>query len=90
MAQVFKGKVKWFDFRKGYGYVTDENGTDFFIHHSGITEGRHFTGFKEGDEIEFEVVQGQKGPQASNAKIAWANKKSGNTIPTEDVEETQE
>lgn len=68
MAQV-TGKVKWFDVRKGYGYVTDEKGNDYFAHFSGITEGRHYTGLKDGDSITFEVVQGKKGEQAGNIKL---------------------
>lgn len=73
MAQK-KGTVKWFDVRKGYGYVTDENGNDFFAHFSGIVEGRHYTGLKDGDEITFDVVEGKKGEQAGNIKLVPAEK----------------
>lgn len=66
---VLKGKVKWFDVKKGYGYITDENGNDTFAHFSGIVEGRHYTGLKDGDDVTFEVVEGKKGPQAGNIKL---------------------
>ena len=69
MAQ-FKGKVKWFDVKKGYGYVTsEEDGNDYFCHFTGITEGRHFVGLRDGDEITFDVVDGKKGPQAGDVKL---------------------
>ena len=59
------GIVKWFDERKGYGFIEQEEGPDVFVHHSGINA----TGFKslnEGDNVTFDVGQGQKGPAAEN------------------------
>jgi len=59
------GIVKWFDERKGYGFIEQEEGPDVFVHHSGINA----TGFKslnEGDSVTFNVEQGQKGPAAVN------------------------
>ena len=85
MATV-NGKVKWFDVRKGYGYVTDENGNDYFAHFSGIKEGRTYTGLKDGDEISFEVVEGKKGMQASEIKLTTPVKPYVKRNPANDAE----
>ncbi len=58
-----KGRVKWFNNAKGYGFIGREDGTDVFVHHSGI-QGEGYKSLNEGDEVEFEVEQGAKGPQA--------------------------
>jgi len=62
-----KGQVKWFNEKKGYGFITMEDGTDIFVHHTGI-EGQGFKTLYEGDRVEFEVKDGPKGLQASNVK----------------------
>lgn len=60
------GRVKWFNDTKGFGFITPEDGQkDCFVHHSAIT-GAGFKSLAEGDRVEFEVVQGQKGPAAQN------------------------
>ncbi len=59
------GKVKWFNDAKGYGFISRENGPDVFVHHSDI-QGEGFRTLEENQEVEFEVVQGNKGPQAQN------------------------
>ena len=60
-----KGTVKWFNNQKGYGFISDEEGNDVFVHFSGLVmEG--FKSLDEGQEVEFDVVQGAKGPQATN------------------------
>lgn len=59
------GKVKWFNAKKGYGFICDEDGADVFVHFSAL----NMEGFKvleEGDTVEYEVVDGEKGPQAAN------------------------
>lgn len=62
-----KGKVKWFSEAKGYGFIEREEGEDVFVHFTAI-EGEGFKTLKEGQEVEFDVVQGTKGPQAENVK----------------------
>ncbi|WP_310602624.1 cold shock domain-containing protein [Anaerosporobacter sp.] len=60
-----KGTVKWFNNQKGFGFISDEQGNDVFVHYSGL----NMDGFKsleEGQEVEFEVSNGAKGPQATN------------------------
>ena len=60
-----KGTVKWFNNQKGYGFICDEAGKDVFVHYTG----RNMDGYKtleEGAEVEFDVVDGAKGPQATN------------------------
>jgi CspA family cold shock protein len=62
-----KGKVKWFDSKKGYGFITGEDGNDVFVHFSAV----QMDGYKkleEDEEVEFDVVEGDKGPQASNVR----------------------
>ena len=60
-----KGTVKWFDNQKGFGFISDEQGNDVFVHYSGI-QSNGFKSLEEGQEVEFEVIEGQKGPQAVN------------------------
>ena len=63
MADRITGTVKWFNDAKGFGFISREGGDDVFVHHSAIrAEG--FNSLAEGQEVEFEVVQGQKGPAA--------------------------
>lgn len=60
-----KGKVKWFNNAKGYGFVERENGEDVFVHYTAIV-GDGYKTLEEGSTVEFEVVQGKKGLQATN------------------------
>jgi CspA family cold shock protein len=62
------GRVKWFSDQKGYGFIEVEGEKDVFVHHSAI-QGEGFKSLKEGDEVEFEVSKGPKGPQAANVRI---------------------
>ncbi|MCL6481103.1 MAG: cold shock domain-containing protein [Acidobacteriia bacterium] len=59
------GQVKWFNNAKGYGFIGREGGADVFVHYSAIV-GDGYKSLQEGDTVEFEIVQGQKGPQAAN------------------------
>ncbi len=64
-----KGKVKWFNDSKGYGFIEAEDGTDAFVHHSEI----QMEGYKtltEGEAVEFDIIQGDKGPKATNVRKA--------------------
>ncbi len=60
-----KGTVKWFNDSKGYGFITPEEGNDVFVHHSSI-QGEGFKSLSEGDQVEFEITEGDKGQQATN------------------------
>ena len=60
-----EGTVKWFNDRKGYGFIQQEDGEDVFVHHSGIS-GSGFKTLAEGDQVTFEIEQGAKGPSAKN------------------------
>ncbi len=62
------GTVKWFDSKKGFGFITkDDDQTDVFVHFSAI-EGKGFRNLEEGERVEFEIVQEEKGPRAQNVK----------------------
>lgn len=64
-GNTMTGTVKWFNNQKGYGFISDSEGNDVFVHYSGIvTEG--FKSLEEGQSVEFEVTEGAKGPQATN------------------------
>ncbi|HEC83595.1 MAG TPA: cold-shock protein [Firmicutes bacterium] len=58
-----RGKVKWFNEAKGYGFIEQEDGPDVFVHYTAIEE-QGFRSLSEGQEVEFEIKQGDKGPQA--------------------------
>jgi CspA family cold shock protein len=60
-----KGTVKWFNAEKGYGFISVENGDDVFVHFSAI-QGEGFKSLEEGQAVEFEITQGNRGPQAAN------------------------
>ena len=63
------GKVKWFDNKKGFGFIAQETGQDVFVHHSSIL-GQGFKTLQEGEMVDFEIVQSDKGPKAQNVQRA--------------------
>jgi len=63
------GKVKWFDIRKGWGFIEQEGGEDVFVHYSNI-DGDGFRKLADGDEVQFDIVQGEKGLHAENVQRA--------------------
>jgi CspA family cold shock protein len=67
MAQ-FEGVVRWFNNAKGYGFLGREDGSDVFVHYSAIQKDG-YKSLKEGDKVSFDVVQGDKGPQADNVVL---------------------
>ena len=63
-----KGTVKWFNNQKGYGFISDESGKDVFVHYTGLNmEG--FRTLDEGANVEYDIVEGAKGPQAANVTV---------------------
>ena len=63
-----EGIVKWFDEKKGYGFIEQEDGPDVFVHHSGINASG-FKTLREGDRVTFDIDQGKKGPSAANVTV---------------------
>jgi len=59
------GRVKWFNDSKGYGFIEQEGGKDIFVHYTAI-QGEGFKSLAEGQKVEFEIIEGPKGPQATN------------------------
>jgi CspA family cold shock protein len=64
---VATGVVKWFSSEKGYGFISQEGGPDVFVHYSAI-QGDGYRNLEENQKVEFEVTQGEKGPQATNVR----------------------
>lgn len=60
-----RGTVKWFNNEKGYGFIARDNGSDVFVHFSAI-QGDGYKQLNEGEQVQFEIVQGERGPQAAN------------------------
>lgn len=63
---MVKGTVKWFNATKGFGFLTTEDGQDVFVHFSALEDNGEYRTLDEGQKVEFEIVEGEKGPQASN------------------------
>ena len=65
---MINGTVKWFNDRKGFGFIEQENGADVFVHHSAINSSG-FKSLNEGDQVTFDIEDGQKGPSAANVTV---------------------
>lgn len=74
IKEMKTGKVKWFDNRKGYGFIRDENEQDAFVHYSDIVSERSFKNLCEGQPVEFDVMKTEKGIQAINVKVVSGSK----------------
>jgi CspA family cold shock protein len=68
MSERLNGKVKWFDSKKGFGFLTADDGSEVFVHYSEI-DGDGYRTLEEGQAVEFEVVDGRKGPAASKLRV---------------------
>ena len=70
VLKLVQGTVKWFNSRKGYGFISSEEGADVFVHYSAIQgDSDDYKSLYENDKVEFDVSEGQKGPQASNVVV---------------------
>ncbi len=92
MGEVPLGIVKWFNDAKGYGFITQEDGGDIFVHYTAIQQ-EGFKSLKEGDNVEFEVSQGPKGLQAADVRLpgsgSGAGAESAETEPAGAESETE-
>lgn len=75
MSQRITGEVKWFSAEKGYGFIKHDGGADVFVHFSAIN-GSGYRSLNEGDQVEFEIVDGRKGKQAENVTVLRAAPKA--------------
>ncbi|MGA9363344.1 MAG: cold-shock protein [Bacteroidota bacterium] len=64
-----RGKVKWFDGKKGYGFIEREEGGDVFVHYTAIKSDKEYKSLEQGTTVEFDVVEGKKGLQATNVVV---------------------
>ncbi len=64
-----RGKVKWFDAKKGFGFIEKDEGGDIFVHFSAIKADGGYKSLEQGTAVEFEIVDGKKGPQATNVVV---------------------
>ena len=70
VLKLTKGTVKWFNGRKGFGFITPEEGADVFVHYSALAgSDDEYKTLNENDKVEFDLVEGQKGPQANNVVV---------------------
>lgn len=87
-----RGKIKWFDAQKGYGFITTDDGKEVFLHFSSIKKGRTYIGLDKEDTVEFEMGSNKKGPQAVNVNLVEEDSapEVAETVQPECVEESAE
>ena len=72
-----KGKIKWFDIKKGYGFIETEDGSnDAYVNVKGVEEGRTYTGFEDGDVVEFDLKENKRGVMAQNVRLVPSNEEN--------------
>jgi CspA family cold shock protein len=86
MSDRVKGTVKWFSRQKGYGFIEREDGDDVFVHYSDI-QGTGFKNLYEGEQVEFAIEQGEKGPRAANVTSMGGEEEEGQEV--EELEEQE-
>lgn len=85
------GTIKWFNPRKGYGFITDPEGHDHFVHFSGVEKGRTYVGFEEGDKVEFDLTSdNDKGTKCVNVVLTEQAKKPSKKGNKDDVKDEAE
>jgi CspA family cold shock protein len=83
-----EGTVKWFNPRKGYGFIATTDGKDIFVHYANIT-GQGFKTLNEGDAVSFDIVEGEKGPRAENVVLKTASQKQAPVAKRADSKKPQ-
>ena len=84
-----QGKVKWFNARKGYGFIAGEDGQDIFVHYASISSDGYNT-LNEGQDVTYDVVKGEKGLRAENVVPVASTESTESTASTESTEGTEE
>ncbi len=82
-----EGKVKWYDIRKGYGFIEGDDGQDYFVHYTAVKEGVRL---RENDRVSFDQSEGEKGKQAQNVALLQKGSEIANEEPAEETQSDEE